>query len=161
MNHDLILSLELLEQEAWGFRFRMTAENRSRVKLLLPSPEIIGIRFGNVETMKEAEWFTGLLVSAARGEFALQTSESRSFEWRVRPCDVERPESTDDFNYFRWCTEIPIGNYLVWYQWRVDENYFAPDSHMKLPNLESVAKREGAVVWMGQALSNRIRVSRS
>jgi hypothetical protein len=160
MNHELALSLELLEGAAWGYRFRVTAENRSAVKLLLPFPEIHGLRFGNTATMQESEWYTGLLVSAVGGCFTLQPGESRPIEWRVRPCDVERPEAHDDFDYYRWCVELPAGEYLVWFRWRVDREFFDPDSHMRLPDLEHLAKRKGAVVWQGQVVSNRLRVVR-
>jgi hypothetical protein len=63
MNHALTLSLELLEQAAWGFRFKLTAQNRSCAKLFFPGPRIVGIRFCNAAKMKEAEWYTSLLVS--------------------------------------------------------------------------------------------------
>lgn len=157
MYHTLTLRLELLEQAAWGFRFRLTALNESMAKLFLPLPEIIGIRFCDPTALREAEWYTNSLVSAAGGGFALQPGESRSFEWRVRPCSVERPETDDysDWDYRRWCVGLVPGKYLVWYQWQVDVKFFDPDSHMRLPDLEFAARREGAIVWLGQALSNQ------
>src|SRR6266487_46340 len=95
MNHLLTLHLEVLEQAALGYRFRVTARNESAAKLFLPFPEIIGLQFGNTATMQVAEWSTSSFVSAAGGGFALQPGETRSFEWRVRPRSVERPEPPD------------------------------------------------------------------
>lgn len=161
MNHEISLSLELVEQAAWEFRFKLTVQNRSDVKLLFPGPEITGIRFCDAATMKEAEWYTCLLVSADCCEFALEPKESCCFEWRVRPSDVERPESTADFDYFRWSVEIPIGNYSVSYRWHVADNYFDPDSHLTLQDLDAAAKREGASVWLGPAVSNRVQFVRA
>lgn len=162
MNYALSLMLELLEQAGWGFRFRVTARNDSTVKLFLPLPEVIGLQFGNTATRQVAGWGTNCFVSAAGGGFALQPGESWSVEWRVRPCSVdpppEEPGDYSDWDYRRWCVALEPGAYLVWCQWRVDENYFDPDSHMRLPDLEHAAAREGAVVWRGQVLSNRVQV---
>ena len=162
MNHALTLTLELLEQGAWGFRFRVTAPNDSAARLFLPLPEVIGLRFGNTATRQEAEWYTSSLVSAAGGGFTLKPCETWSVEWRVRPCPVEPPPKEpgdySDWDYRRWCVALEPGTYLVWYQWRVDEDYFDPDSHMRLPDLEHLARQDGAVAWVGQALSNRLRV---
>jgi hypothetical protein len=160
MNHELSLSLELMEQEAWGFRLRLTVQNHSPIKLFLPFLEIHGLRFVNTSTMQESDWGTCLLVSAEGGGFSLEPSASRLIDWRVRPCDIERPESEDDFDYYRWCVEVPAGEYLVWFQLRLDTDFFDPDSHMRLPDLEHLAEREGATVWLGEVVSNRIRVVR-
>lgn len=162
MNHAMSLTLELLEQRAWGFRFRTTARNDSGMKLFLPLPEVIGLRFGNTATQQEAEWYTGSLVSAAGRGFTLVSGESQAFEWRVRPCSVEPPPQVEgdysDWDYRRWCVGLHPGAYLVWCQWRVDAEFFDPDSHMRLSDLEYAAEREGAVVWLGQAQSNRVQV---
>ena len=139
----------------------MTVENRSSVKLFLPYPEITGLNFGNTATMKQAEWYTSVLVSAAGGGFVLQPGESRRIKWAVRPCHVERPAVDDLSDYCRWCVELPAGEYLVWYQWQVDRDYFDPDSHMRLPELERLAEHEGATVWRGQVVSNRLNVVRA
>lgn len=160
MNHELSLSLELLDQTARGLLFRMTVENWSSVKLFLPYPEITGLKFGNTATLQQAEWYTSLLVSAAGGGFALQPGESRPTEWAVRPCHVERPAEDDPSGYCRWCVELHAGEYQVWFQWNVDRDYFDPDSHMRHPDLERLAEDEGAVVWLGQVVSNRLRVVR-
>jgi hypothetical protein len=162
LNHALSLKLELLEQATWGFRFRATARNDSEAKLYLPLPEVIGLRFGNTATRQEAEWGTHCLVSTSGGGFALLPGEAWAVEWRVRPRSVEplaeESGAYSDWNYRRWCIALEPGTYLVWWQWRVDKDFFDPDSHMRLPDLERAAQCEGAVVWLGQALSNRLLV---
>lgn len=163
MNHALSLTLEVLEQAAWGLRVRVTVRNDSVTTLYLPPPDITGLRFGNMATRQVADWSTYCFVSAAGGEFALQPAESRSFVWRVRPCSVEPPADdagiSADFDYWRWCVGLEPGQYLAWYQWRVDEGYFDPDTHLTLPGLERAAAEAGAEVWRGQALSNRVQVA--
>lgn len=162
MNHTLSLLLEQLEQAAWGFRLRVTARNDSAAKLFLPLPEIIGLRFESTTTRQVAEWYTGSLVSAPGRGFTLEPAESQSFEWRVRPCSVEPPPQEpgdySDWDYRRWCVGLEPGTYSVWCRWQVDEKFFDPDSHMRLPALEFAAQREDATVWLGQALSNRVQV---
>jgi hypothetical protein len=162
LNHALSLTLELLEQDACGFRFRVTACNDSAAKLFLPLPEIIGLRFWNTATCQEGQWYTHTLVSADGGGFTLNPRESSSDDWRVRPCSVKpAPEVPGDYSdrvYRRWCVGLESGTYLVWYKWRVGNDYFDPDSHMRLPDLEYAAEREGAAVWLGQVLSNIVQV---
>jgi hypothetical protein len=158
MNHELSLALELLDQSACGFLFRLTAHNRSAVKLLLPFPEIHGIRFGNTRTTREAEWYTHILQSTAGNGFTLDPGAAWVTDWPVRPCGVAPPAQDEHSDYARWCVELPAGEYSVWFQWSVDADYFDPDSHMRLPDLERMAARAGAVVWQGQAVSNRLRL---
>ena len=71
------------------------------------------------------------------------------------------PEDNSDWDYRRWCVALEPGAYLVWWQWRVDKDFYDPDSHMRLPDLDNVPEREGAAVWLGQALSNRLQVVRA
>ena len=56
--HELVLTLNLLEQAANALRFRLSFHNRSFVKLLLPYPEVHGLHFGHKATRQEAEWGT-------------------------------------------------------------------------------------------------------
>jgi hypothetical protein len=162
LNHSLYLLLELLEQAASGFRFRVTARNDSATKLFLPRLEVISLRFSQTPTGSVAEWYTRSLVSAAGGGFTLEPAESHSFEWHVRPCSFEPPPQAEgdysDWEYRRWCVGIGPGEYVVRCQWQVDEGFFDPDSHMRLLDLQYAAVREGAVVWLGQAESNPVQV---
>lgn len=162
MNHALSLLLEFVEQAASGLRFRVTARNDSATKLFLPRPEVVGLRFCQAATGTEVEWYTGLLVSASGGGFTLEPAESQSFDWRVRPCSFQPPAPVEgdsiDWDYRRWCVGIEPGEYLVRCRWQVDGEFFDPDSHMRLADLEHAAEREGAAVWLGRAESNPVRV---
>ena len=160
MNHELLLSLELVEQGSWGYCFRLLARNRSSAKLLLPFPEVIGLQFATQGSAEEAEWYTSSLVSAGGRSFTLDPAETRFFEWKVRPCSIEQPKLNEDYSdYYRWCVDLRTNEYDVWYQWRVNKKFFDPDSHMRLEDLEYFAAREHAVVWQGEAASNRLRVN--
>jgi hypothetical protein len=161
LNHLLLLTLELVEQAAWGFRVRLTARNDSAIKLFLPAPDVNGLQFGNTVTRQMADWYTGYFVSSAGGGFTLQSGESRAVEWRIRPCSVQPPEEQHlytDFDYCRWCVELAPGRYLAWYQWRIDERYFHNDTHETLSSLGRAAAELGAVAWRGELLSNRVHV---
>src|SRR5262245_45206481 len=102
VEHELSLTLVLLEQTADGLRFRLVLRNCTDAKILLPYPEIHNLRFGNKATMKESEWGTCMLVSASWSGFALGPGEEKAIEYRVRPCDIERPKDDDYSEYFRW-----------------------------------------------------------
>ncbi len=162
MNHTISLLLEFIEQAVSGFRFRVTARNDSAAKIFLPLPEVVGLRFSHTATGKEAEWYTRSLVSSSGRGFTLEPGASQTFEWRARPCSFEPPAQEEgdysDWDYRRWCVGIEPGEYLVHCRWQVDEGFFDPDSHMRLPDVEYAAEREGAVVWLGRAQSNPVRV---
>ena len=158
MNHELTLHLELLEQAVWGFRFRVSARNASQTKLFLPRPDIVSLQFVERATMEAAEWGTRMLVSADLTTSVLPPGGALDFEWRVRPCSVACVDESD-WDYSRWCIQLVAGNYLVWCQYCVDETYFDGDSHVRLPDLLRAAEEEGAVLWQGQVLSNRLQVA--
>src|SRR5262245_24990846 len=85
VDHDLTLSLDLREQSEERLVFGLRFLNRSSVKLLLPYPEIHGLRFGNKRTMKESEWYTCLLQSSDWAGFTLAPGQSKTIEYCVRP----------------------------------------------------------------------------
>lgn len=160
MNHALSLKLELLEQAAWGYRFRLTAHNDSTVKLYLPHPRVTALNFGDQTTRQVAEWSVHIFMHLERKATILGPGESWSVELRVRPCSVRPPEQWlregPDWDYERCCVTLEQGEYLLWYQWRVEEDFFDSDSLMNFGDLEEAAKQEGAVMWRGQVLSNRL-----
>jgi hypothetical protein len=161
MNHKVSLELELLEQAADSLRFRLAVRNCSSVKLLFPYPEIRGLRFGNKASRQESEWYTQLLVSASWAGFTLQPGGIKAIEYRVRPCAVESPAEDDHTDYFRWCVELPAGEYLAWFRFQVDEDYFCGDSHYHYEDLLREAESERAIVWTGEARSNRVHLARA
>ena len=158
MNHDLTLWLELLEQCAERLIFGICFLNRSLVKLLVPHPEIHGLRFGNRCNMVEADWSTCMLVSSDWSGFTLSPGESKTIEYHVRPTAVRSPRD-DGTDYCRWSVDLPNGEYLVWFTLRVGEDYFCPDSHYGIDDLRSEAEQSNAIVWMGEVKSNRIQVT--
>jgi uncharacterized protein (TIGR02996 family) len=160
--HELSLTLELLEQHPTGLRFRLSVHNRSLVELLLPYPEIHGLRFGNKATRQEAGWGTNSLVSASWAGFTLRPSEVRALEYHVRPRAVGEPvEGFALGDDYRWSVDLPAGEYLVWFQLAVGEDYFCPDSHYRFWDLLREADVKQAVVWTGQARSNRLHLTRA
>jgi len=158
VNYDLKLSLELQQQSADQLIFGLRFLNRSAVKLLVPYPEIHGLRFGNKATLKESEWYTQILQSSDWAGFTLEPGQSKPLEYRVRPTSVESPRD-DGTDYYRWSVDLPTGGYLVWFAFRVGEDYFCPDSHYKINDLRWEAEQSNAVVWMGEARSNCVQMA--
>jgi hypothetical protein len=66
----------------------------------------------------------------------------------------------DHSDYYRWCVELPPGEYSVWLRFEVGEDYFCPDSHYHHQDLVREAGAVQAIVWMGQVLSNRLSLKR-
>ena len=157
MDHDLTLSLELREQSAERLVFGLRFLNHSTLKLLLPYPEIHGLRFGNKSTMKESEWYTCILQSSDWAGFTLAPGQSKTIEYSVRPTSVEIPKD-DGTDYYRWSVDLPTAEYLVWFRLRVDEDYFCPDSHYKIDDLRWEAEQSHAAVWIGEVKSNCVQV---
>ncbi len=80
MNHELLLSLELLEQSPKRLLFELRIDNRSKTNLLLPCPEIHGLRFGNKANFKQSEWYTFLQSSDWNG-FTLASNQSKTIQY--------------------------------------------------------------------------------
>lgn len=160
VKYDLALSLELLKHVAESLEFRTTLRNLSSVKLLFPYPEIHELRFRNKATDRESEWYTEFFVSSDWGGFTLNPGEVKVIEYRVRPCGVESPTESDFTDYARWCVELPPGEYLVWFRYRVGKDYFCCDSHYHYDDLLREAKSEQAIVWSGEARSNQLHLVR-
>jgi hypothetical protein len=166
MNEVLSLSLELSERTRRLLRFRLKAENQFAVKLLLPKPEITQLHFLSETTSKESQWrwSSFSFISTSLATLTLKPGESRDFEWRVRPSDIEPPPQNkhDDssFDYCRRCIDLSFGEYLVWFHWRVSTAFIDYPSHSRWRDLESLAQQEGAVAWYGEAESNWLHITR-
>ncbi len=65
MDERLSLSIRLVKQSPDFLRLRLAMKNRSAAKILLPFPEIIGLRFRATTTQEEAQWFTHSLLSTS------------------------------------------------------------------------------------------------
>jgi hypothetical protein len=159
MNHELTLSLELLAQAPERLDFGLRFQNLSAVKLLLPYPEIHGLRFVNTRSQLEAEWSTCILLSSEWGGFTIAPGESKIIEYRVRPSSTKMTDTEVFDDYHRWSVDLPAGEYLAWFTFRVGEDYFCPDSHYEINELRREAEKSNAVVWMGEVNSNRIHVT--
>ncbi len=59
---------------------------------------------------------------------------------------MEQPARDDLIlsDYYRWCVDLPAGEYLVWFQFAVAEDYFCPDSHYRFGDLPREAEAERA-----------------
>jgi hypothetical protein len=167
LNHRLSLSLGLLENAAEFLRFGLQFCNHSEVNLLLPYPEIHGLRFGNKATLQESEWYTDSLIHASWAGFTLGPGHNKSIEYRVRPTHVESPpyDLAEDnvlrITNYRWCVDLPSGEYLVWYNFSVGEDYFCPVSHYRFADLRREAESTQAIVWTGEVMSNRVQLVRA
>jgi hypothetical protein len=161
MNHEIALLLELVEQSTSLLKFLLTVENRAGVPLFLPQPNITDIRFEHVIEKRRAEWYTSLLVSSSGSGFSLQPAQGRGFEFLVRPNQIVPPRLDEHGDYYRFSIDIRPGEYSSYYHLEVGTDYFDPDSHMRLDDLERMACEERATVWLGNAESNRITVVRA
>ena len=156
MSEELGLLLELLDQTAAEFKFRLTLHNLSSVRLLLPYPGVFDLSFGSTSTTQEAPWMCRSFVTSDWGGLTLQPNTTTSIEFRVHPCRFGTPDKDD-----RYCIELPPGEYLVWYRLQVNEDYFCPNSHYRYANLLEEAKAMGAKVWCGDLKSNRLNLVRA
>lgn len=161
MEHDITLSLQLLEQAADCLLFRLGVHNCSNVKLMFPYPEIYGLQFKNKITGQESEWYARLFVSASWAGFALQAGEAEVIEFRARPCSIEPAGEDHTDDYYRWCVELTAGEYLVEFRFRVGQDYFCPDSHYRFRDVQREAESVGAVVWVGEKSSNGLHLARN
>ena len=161
MEHQLSLTLRLLRDASEELCFGLEILNRSPVSLLLPRPEIHGLRFADNVTAQESEWYTRLLVHSNWTGFALEPGHTKNMVYRVRPCAVAAPDHDDGSDYYRWCVALPAGEYSVFFRFRVGEDSFCPDSHARFEGLQCEAELQSAVVWTGEVMSNCITLVRA
>ena len=95
MSGTLVLQLELLSQSSACLIFRLTMQNTSGTKFLVPRPAISGLHFGNMTTGKASQWRTQQLASARWTGFLLEPEEVKEIEYRVRPCSIPMPAEND------------------------------------------------------------------
>jgi len=160
MNGDIILELELIEQAAWGYCFRLRIENRSAVRLFVPTLKITDLRFHNSNHAAPLEWLTSMLVSGSSGGSAIESGATLQRDFDVRPCAVTEGShnSPSGWDYNRWCLRLLRGEYSVWYDLLVDQTYFNSESHYRFGQIEELAKRNNATLWRGSVQSNVLSV---
>ncbi|MCC9606425.1 hypothetical protein LOC68_17925 [Blastopirellula sp. JC732] len=62
-------------------------------------------------------------------------------------------------DYSRWSVDLHVGYYkAAWFELQVDENYFCPNSHLRLPHLKAIALDRDAMVWLGEVKSETVDV---
>lgn len=160
MTDAISLLLELTEQERWGFLLLLRVKNTSFNRWFFPDPEITCLRFAPIETLHPLEWYTSMLVSGESGGTTIQPESESSYSFRVRPCTID-PKVTqfeDDWDYGRWCLRLIQGEFRVWAKCTVNENYFHPDSHLRLKDMDKMASANGASLWTGTIQSNILSV---
>ena len=161
MNTDVTLNIRLVEQSEARYLLAVTVRNESRRRLLIPWPEIIGFRFRADGGSAEAEWLTRTLQHSSWGGGVLDPDESREFTFNVVACSARRIPTGDEMisgRFDRWCVDLRPGAYAVSYRLQVDADYFDPDSHYRLPQLQREAESHSAEVWSGEAVSNELRL---
>ena len=159
------LNLTLLETspryEGTCISFKLQVANQGNTRLLLPYPTLVDLKFRNLSTSDEATWYTHLFVSSTGSAYALESRSVREF-----PLDVRCDEALDDKKryhadeYYRWYLDAPPGEYSVAYHFKVDDDFFDPDSHWRFDQLTTSAAEHSAVPWKGSLVSNSISVIR-
>ena len=161
MHYDLQLHLELISDTDHKIVFRLTTTNRSEANLLIPHHKITDLRFGNKTTKMEAEWFcTSFVRSNDIPGYVLAAGESKNRLFEVRPQAAPASAELDLHEYQRFCIDLPASDYLVWYKFCVDDNYFEPDTGHRLKSLQKKADELDAIVWVGNVVSNRLHLVR-
>jgi hypothetical protein len=156
MNHPITILLDQTRAKLPGYRYSLMITNDSSVRLLFPFPEITGLVFQARGVRQDADWGTSILVSGAGGGHALDPGQSREFNFDVRTSQIERPKEEDLSDYYRWSVALGPRRYDTRFRFGVDSGYFDPVSHWELPELEELAYRENATVWLGQTTSNLV-----
>jgi hypothetical protein len=154
------LQLELAEQDRWGFLFHLRVKNSSTDRWFFPNPRITCLRFAPIETLKPLDWYTSMLVSGESGGIAIQPETPFLYSFRVRPCTIE-PRDTEfenDWDYARWCVRLIQGEFQVWAECSVNEDYFHPDSHLRFRDIDKMATENEALLWTGTVRSNAVTV---
>ncbi|HUR96528.1 MAG TPA: hypothetical protein VMZ26_00540 [Pyrinomonadaceae bacterium] len=155
------LHLKCNEQKSDCISFQLRTTNCGGERLLLPQPEITGLTFIDSKTGKEAGWFTSVLVSSTWAGKVLAPKEHFDVTFQVRPRSVPQPKADalgQGGDYFRFCVELHPSIYAVHYAFTVDEDYFDPDSHWGLPQLEREAAKQSAIPWVGTVKSNILTI---
>ena len=161
MNDELSLVLRLFGQADGRYQFVLTVYNLSADRLLVPRPDVIGLRFRPAGSAEEAQWYTRTLqVSRWKGD-VLNPSQALDVAFSAVACSARRPPTHEDViadRFEPWCVELRPGAYDVSYRLSVDDNYFEPNSHYRLSNVRREAESRGARAWTGEAVSNELRV---
>jgi len=161
MNSEVNLNIRLVDQSEGLYLLALTVRNDSASRLLIPWPEIIGFRFLRADDLQEAEWGTCVLEHTSWGGGVLTPGEAKEFVFRIVVGDAPEEPTDDELISGRWdlwCVDLRPGVYVVSYRLNVDVEYFDPDSHYRLPQLQREAEAHSAKVWLREAISNELRL---
>jgi hypothetical protein len=159
MRGTLTLQLKLVSQSSESLTFRLTIQNSSDTKFVVPRPAISSLHFGNMATGKQSQWQSQSLISGRWNGFFLEPEEDKKIDYRVRPSSIPRKAEEDRSEYSRFCIDLPAADYLVWFKFEVNENYVCGDSHYRYADLVWDAIAAKAQVWTGLTVSNRLKIA--
>jgi hypothetical protein len=157
----LCLHVRLHTQSQGRYEFVLAVRNEAAARLLIPLPEITGLRFRRRGDEREAEWRTFSFQTSNWAGMTLEPSEVREVNLKVVTCTARRPPTEQEIMLGRddrWCIDLQPGTYDVAYRLRVDDFYFDPDSHYRLSQVRKIAASKAAEAWIGEAVSNEIRL---
>lgn len=160
---DLSLCLDVCEPRNPGrcLSLELLLTNQSAIRLLLPKPEIVGLHFWQSDSSWQNTWLTNSLVSTKGRTTTLDPGGKSKYRFDVRFEDFFEAEGDDLYSdYCRWCTDLKPGSYFVEYQLNICDDYFDPDSHWRISDLERAAEAERATVWRGYSVSNTVEIER-
>ena len=159
----LAIALEEIEPKATGhcFSFRLKLSNVGGTTLLLPFPTITSLQLTEVDSERKCQWFSNIMLNGSSRNLTIAPDAEREFELHARFRDslIEIP-AYDMSDFGRWCTDVKVGRYIAQYQFSVDEDYFAPDSHARLRHLQADAESQDATAWTGVVESAPIHMER-
>jgi hypothetical protein len=164
MPHTLTLQLQRQEQAPGSHHFRLTLRNDSSDKLLLPTPGLTALRFRGPEMSKDVKWHLESEFRVSPNywpRFVLAPGESKEFTLHaiVRGAEVVPHYETCCHFEDHWSIELEPGQYDVRFRYRLDDDGFYLDSQYEMSELHKEAKAQGAVVWVGDATSNVVRIT--
>jgi hypothetical protein len=162
MPPELALDIRVEDQAAGRYTIALTVYSQSSRTLLIPVPEITGLRFTRADDATDAEWFTRTLQHGPWHGVVLGPSERHEIQFSAVACSMRPPVTDADVmsdRFDRWCVDLRPGEYDLLYHLRVDEDYFDCDSHYRLPDLRHEAASRAAEVWVGETTSDRLQVA--
>jgi hypothetical protein len=156
VNHHIILNLRIEKQASECLLLELSVQNDSRAKLLLPAPDLPNFEFHRAADGKLMEWYTDRLVNADWRGIILEPGAEELATHAARTS----PRSGEDYeDGVRWHIPLEAGRYKVRVRCKIDEDYFDPDSHWRLTDLEREAVSKSAEVWLGDAFSNELEIA--
>lgn len=158
---ELELTLRLIGRPDRYYEFALSILNRSGRTLLLPIPPITDLRFRRVADGEIAGWYTRMLLHCDWVGLVLGPGERRTIPLhavvQAEPGPDDEGGAGDGIDD-RWQVDLRPGPYDVSYRLAVDEDYHDGNSHYRIEHVRREAADTGAAAWVGEAISDTIRV---